>query len=91
MYFKFLCFLGGCILEGFFIWDNVYDWKDFVGLVELCKENYNVWGYMMMMGFGYMEYFQFVEDLNVVLVFVMVCGVLCQVCLDYVYLVGGEL
>lgn len=31
---KFLRFPGGCISEGSFIWDNVYDWKDSVGPVE---------------------------------------------------------
>ena len=27
----FLRFPGGCISEGSYIWDNVYDWKDSVG------------------------------------------------------------
>ncbi|WP_340401821.1 alpha-L-arabinofuranosidase C-terminal domain-containing protein [Paenibacillus sp. FSL H8-0079] len=88
---KFLRFPGGCISEGSFIWDNVYDWKDSVGPVELRKENYNVWGYMMTMGLGYMEYFQLAEDLNAAPVPVMACGVLCQARSDYAHPAGGAL
>ncbi|MNB79312.1 Extracellular exo-alpha-L-arabinofuranosidase precursor [compost metagenome] len=91
MHPKFLRFPGGCISEGSFIWDNVYDWKDSVGSVELRKENFNVWGYMMTMGLGYMEYFQLAEDLNAVPLPVMACGVLCQARSDYAHPAGGEL
>ncbi len=91
MHPKFLRFPGGCISEGSFIWDNVYDWKDSVGPVELRKENYNVWGYMMTMGLGYMEYFQLAEDLNAAPVPVMACGVLCQARSDYAHPAGGAL
>lgn len=87
----FLRFPGGCISEGSFIWENVYDWKDSVGEVELRKENYNVWGYMMTMGLGYMEYFQLAEDLNALPVPVMACGVLCQARSDYAHPAGGAL
>ena len=38
----FLRFPGGCISEGSYIWENVYDWKDSVGDVETRKENFNV-------------------------------------------------
>ncbi|MDO3411525.1 alpha-L-arabinofuranosidase C-terminal domain-containing protein [Saccharibacillus sp. CPCC 101409] len=88
---KFLRFPGGCISEGSFIWDNVYDWKDSVDTIELRKENFNVWGYMMTMGLGYMEYFQLAEDLNAVPLPVMACGVLCQARSDYAHPAGGEL
>lgn len=91
MHPRFLRFPGGCISEGSFIWDNVYDWKDSVGPVELRKENYNVWGYMMTMGLGYMEYFQLAEDLNAAPVPVMACGVLCQARSDYAHPAGGKL
>lgn len=91
MHPKFLRFPGGCISEGSFIWDNVYDWKDSVGPVELRKENYNVWGYMMTMGLGYMEYFQLAEDLNAAPLPVMACGVLCQARSDYAHPAGGRL
>ncbi|CAH1209943.1 alpha-L-arabinofuranosidase C-terminal domain-containing protein [Paenibacillus sp. JJ-223] len=91
MHPAFLRFPGGCISEGSFIWDNVYDWKDSVGPVELRKENYNVWGYMMTMGLGYMEYFQLAEDLNALPVPVMACGVLCQARSDYAHPAGGKL
>ncbi|MBE5922666.1 MAG: alpha-L-arabinofuranosidase [Lachnospiraceae bacterium] len=87
----FLRFPGGCISEGSYIWDNVYDWKDSVGPVETRKENYNVWGYMMTMGLGYMEYFQLAEDLNATPLPVMACGVLCQARSDYANPAGGAL
>jgi alpha-L-arabinofuranosidase len=88
---KFLRFPGGCISEGSFIWDNVYDWKDSVGPVEVRKENFNVWGYGMTMGLGYMEYFQLAEDLNATPLPVMACGVLCQARSDYANPAGGAL
>ncbi|MFD1135605.1 alpha-L-arabinofuranosidase C-terminal domain-containing protein [Paenibacillus urinalis] len=88
---KFLRFPGGCISEGSHIWENVYDWKESVRDVELRKENYNVWGYMMTMGLGYMEYFQLAEDLNSTPLPVMACGVLCQARSDYANPAGGAL
>ncbi|OME86166.1 alpha-L-arabinofuranosidase [Paenibacillus sp. FSL A5-0031] len=87
----FLRFPGGCISEGSHIWENVYDWKESVGDVELRKENFNVWGYMMTMGLGYMEYFQLAEDLNATPLPVMACGVLCQARSDYANPAGGKL
>ena len=91
MHPRFLRFPGGCISEGSYIWDNVYDWKDSVDKVELRKENFNVWGYMMTMGLGYMEYFQLAEDLNCEPLPVMACGVLCQARSDYANPAGGKL
>lgn len=87
----FLRFPGGCISEGSYIWDNVYDWKDSVGPVETRKENYNVWGYTMTLGLGYMEYFQLAEDLHAEPLPVMACGVLCQARSDYANPAGGSL
>ena len=87
----FLRFPGGCISEGSYIWENVYDWKESVGDVELRKENFNVWGYNMTMGLGYMEYFQLAEDLNAQPLPVMACGVLCQARSDYANPAGGKL
>ena len=88
---KFLRFPGGCVSEGSFIWENVYDWKDSVDDIEYRKENFNVWGYMMTMGLGYMEYFQLAEDLGASPLPVMACGVLCQARSDYANPAGGEL
>jgi alpha-L-arabinofuranosidase len=88
---SFLRFPGGCISEGSYIWDNVYDWKDSVGPVECRKENFNVWGYTMTMGLGYMEYFQLAEDLGAEPLPVMACGVLCQARSDYANPAGGAL
>ncbi|MBQ7920406.1 MAG: carbohydrate binding domain-containing protein [Lachnospiraceae bacterium] len=91
MHPTFLRFPGGCISEGSYIWENVYDWKESVGSVEVRKENFNVWGYMMTMGLGYMEYFQLAEDLNAEPLPVMACGVLCQARSDYANPAGGKL
>lgn len=91
MHPKFLRFPGGCISEGSYIWENVYDWKESVGSVEVRKENFNVWGYVMTMGLGYMEYFQLAEDLNAQPLPVMACGVLCQARSDYANPAGGKL
>lgn len=88
---SFLRFPGGCISEGSYIWDNVYDWKDSVDVVEKRKENFNVWGYMMTLGLGYMEYFQLAEDLHAAPLPVMACGVLCQARSDYANPAGGSL
>ncbi len=88
---SFLRFPGGCISEGSYIWENVYDWKDSVGAAETRKENYNVWGYVMTMGLGYMEYFQLAEDLGATPLPVMACGVLCQARSDYANPAGGAL
>ena len=87
----FLRFPGGCISEGSYIWENVYDWKESVDEVEVRKENFNVWGYNMTMGLGYMEYFQLAEDLNAQPLPVMACGVLCQARSDYANPAGGKL
>ena len=91
MHPTFLRFPGGCISEGSYIWENVYDWKDSVGPVETRKENFNTWGYTMTMGLGYMEYFQLAEDLNAEPLPVMACGVLCQARSDYANPAGGAL
>nr|WP_285855694.1 alpha-L-arabinofuranosidase C-terminal domain-containing protein [Paenibacillus camelliae] len=88
---KFLRFPGGCISEGSHVWENVYDWKQSVGEIEVRKENFNVWGYMMTLGLGYMEYFQLAEDLNATPLPVMACGVLCQARSDYANPAGGAL
>ncbi len=87
----FMRFPGGCISEGSYIWENVYDWKESVGDVAIRKENYNVWGYVMTMGLGYMEYFQLSEDLGALPLPVMACGVLCQARSDYANPAGGAL
>lgn len=88
---KFLRFPGGCISEGAFVWDNVFDWKQTMGPIEVRKENFNLWGYSMTMGLGYFEYFQLAEDLDAFPVPVMACGVLCQARSDYAAPAGGSL
>ena len=91
MHPSFIRFPGGCISEGSYTWENVYDWKDSVLDVALRKENVNVWGYNMTLGLGYMEYFQMAEDLGAEPLPVMACGVLCQARSDYANPAGGYL
>ena len=88
---SFLRFPGGCISEGSYTWDNVYDWKKSIGTPEQREENYNVWGYAMTMGLGYLEYFQMAEDLGAEPLPVMACGVLCQARSDGANAAGGAL
>lgn len=88
---SFLRFPGGCISEGSYTWDNVYDWKKSIGTAEQREENYNVWGYSMTMGLGYLEYFQMAEDLGAEPLPVMACGVLCQARSDGANAAGGAL
>lgn len=88
---SFLRFPGGCISEGSYTWDNVYDWKKSIGTAEQREENYNVWGYAMTMGLGYLEYFQMAEDLGAEPLPVMACGVLCQARSDDANAAGGDL
>ena len=88
---SFLRFPGGCISEGSYTWDNVYDWKKSIGTAEQREENYNVWGYAMTMGLGYLEYFQMAEDLGAEPLPVMACGVLCQARSDGANAAGGAL
>lgn len=69
--------------------DNTH--KLSMNLKEGNEYYFTVWGYMMTMGLGYMEYFQLSEDLNAEPLPVMACGVLCQARSDYANPAGGKL
>ena len=75
---RFLRFPGGCVVEGSWVWDNLYRWKDTVGPVEQRKENWNTWGYMQSYGIGFYEYFCLCEELGALPLPVVGSGVLCQ-------------
>lgn len=75
---RFLRFPGGCIVEGSWVWDNLYRWKDTVGPVEQRKENWNTWGYMQSYGIGFYEYFCLCEELGALPLPVVGSGLLCQ-------------
>ena len=75
---RFLRFPGGCVAEGSWVWDNLYRWKDTVGLPEERKENWNTWGYMQSYGIGFYEYFCLCEEIGALPLPVVGSGVLCQ-------------
>ncbi|MBR0365863.1 MAG: alpha-L-arabinofuranosidase, partial [Clostridia bacterium] len=55
---KFLRFPGGCIVEGR-SFENMYNWKDTIGPVEMRKTNHNRWQYeeYKNLGFDASDYF----------------------------------
>ncbi|MGC5167529.1 alpha-L-arabinofuranosidase C-terminal domain-containing protein [Luteimicrobium sp. DT211] len=71
---KFLRFPGGCVTDvgtfpsyaesGGADRDRMYQWKETIGPVEQRPTNANFWGYNQSYGIGYLEYFEFAEDLG---------------------------
>lgn len=74
---RFVRFPGGCVAHGDGL-DNMYRWKNTIGLLETRKPQRNLWGYHQSMGLGYFEYFQFCEDIGAEPVPVLAAGVPCQ-------------
>ena len=75
---RFLRFPGGCVVEGSWVWDNLYRWKDTIGPVEQRRENWNTWGYMQSYGIGFYEYFCLCEEIGALPLPVVGGGLLCQ-------------
>ncbi len=75
---SFLRFPGGCVVEGTYVRENAYDWKQSVGSVEKRREIANTWGGMQTMGVGFYEYFCLCEELGALPVPVVHAGLLCQ-------------
>ena len=80
----FLRFPGGCIVNTGsydtysapnYTRSRTYQWKETIGPVEQRPANRNFWGYNQTYGLGYMEYFQWAEDLGAVPVPVVPVGV----------------
>ncbi|MBT2513797.1 alpha-L-arabinofuranosidase C-terminal domain-containing protein [Arthrobacter sp. ISL-30] len=80
----FLRFPGGCIVNTGsydsysapnYTRARTYQWKETIGPVEQRPANRNFWGYNQTYGLGYMEYFQWAEDLGAVPVPVVPVGV----------------
>lgn len=73
---KFLRFPGGCVTNvgtfktyeesGFTDRRRTYQWKETIGPVEERPANWNFWGYNQSYGIGYLEYFEFAEDLGAI-------------------------
>jgi len=74
MHPKFLRFPGGCVTNvgtfrsyeesGYTDRRRTYQWKETIGAVEERPTNKNFWGYNQTYGIGYLEYFEWAEDLG---------------------------
>jgi alpha-L-arabinofuranosidase len=73
----FIRFPGGCLTHGDGL-GNMYRWKNTIGPVEDRKEQRNIWGYNQTEGLGYLEYFQFCEDIGAKPLPVLPAAVSCQ-------------
>lgn len=74
---RFVRFPGGCLAHGDGT-NNFYNWKDTVGPVEQRRGQRNLWGYHQSVGLGYLEYFQFCEDIGAQPLPVVPAAVSCQ-------------
>ncbi|WP_423442711.1 alpha-L-arabinofuranosidase C-terminal domain-containing protein [Limisphaera sp. VF-2] len=74
---RFVRFPGGCLVHGYGL-NNMYRWPRTIGPVEQRRSQPNLWGYHQSMGLGYLEYFQFCEDIGAEPVPVVPAGVCCQ-------------
>ncbi|MFT4023302.1 MAG: alpha-L-arabinofuranosidase, partial [Flavihumibacter sp.] len=73
---RFIRFPGGCLAHGDGL-QNIYRWKNTIGLLEERVPQRNIWGYHQSMGLGYFEYFQFCEDIGAEPLPVVAAGVPC--------------
>ena len=74
---KFVRFPGGCLVHGYGL-GNMYRWEGTVGPIEQRRGQPNIWGYHQSGGLGYLEYFQFCEDIGAKPMPVVPAGVCCQ-------------
>lgn len=74
---KFVRFPGGCMSHGQGL-DNIYHWNESVGPWQDRKPDMNIWGYHQTRGLGFLEYFQFCEDIGAEPLPVLAAGVPCQ-------------
>lgn len=74
---KFVRFPGGCMTHGQGL-DNIYRWNETVGTWQDRKPAPNIWGYHQTRGLGFLEYFQFCEDIGAEPLPVLAAGVPCQ-------------
>lgn len=74
---KFVRFPGGCLAHGGGL-DNMYRWKNTIGPLEARKPQRNIASYHQSAGLGYLEYFQFCEDIGAEPLPVVSAGVPCQ-------------
>ncbi len=74
---KFVRFPGGCMSHGQGI-GNIYHWNHTVGALQGSKPDFTIWGYHQTRGLGFLEYFQFCEDIGAEPLPVLAAGVPCQ-------------
>ncbi len=74
---KFMRFPGGCLVHGHGQ-HRYYDWKKTIGPLEGREAARNMWGYHQTFGLGYLEFFQFCEDIGAKPLPVVAAGVSCQ-------------
>ncbi|WP_029902769.1 alpha-L-arabinofuranosidase C-terminal domain-containing protein [Prevotella sp. 10(H)] len=86
---RFVRFPGGCVAHGDGI-DNIYHWKNTIGPLESRKPQRNLWGYHQTAGLGYLEYFQFCEDIGAEPVPIVAAGVPCQNSAHHGCAIGGQ-
>ncbi len=73
----FMRFPGGCIVEGF-TWSSSLKFSNMIGPVWERPTDWNLWAYNTVNGFGYHEFLQLCEDLNMKKMWVFNCGMTCQ-------------
>jgi alpha-L-arabinofuranosidase len=74
---RFVRFPGGCVAHGDGL-ENMYRWKTTVGPLEARVPRRNIWNYHQSVGLGYLEYFQFCEDIGAEPLPIVPAGVPCQ-------------
>lgn len=68
---------GGCVVEGATL-ENRIKWKETLGDPAQRKGEYMKWGYRNTYGFGYHEFLQYCEDMNMQGMFVANVGLSCE-------------
>lgn len=86
---KFVRFPGGCMSHGQGL-DNIYHWQHTVGPLWERKPDMNIWHYHQTRGLGFLEYFQFCEDIGAEPLPVLAAGVPCQNSANNAQGVGGQ-
>lgn len=74
---RFMRFPGGCVVEGSTI-RTAYRWKDTIGPIEQRRSNDNLWGYYQTYGLGFLEFFEYCEDIGAEPLPVVNAGMACQ-------------
>lgn len=81
---RFIRFPGGCLAEGDSL-DDIYNWKNTIGIPEERKQTYNLWAanengryYVNTNSLGFYEYFTLCDELGAEPIPVLNAGLICQ-------------